>query len=172
MMAQVAELELGESVEDWYRQHYDGLARLAMLATGDPVAAEDAVQEVFAECLRRPPRLEGPPLPYLRAAVLNRSRSRARRTKRGEELHLRVVTADDAVTPSPEAKGLLGPDAERIAEAVRALPRRQRDVILLRFWLDLSEAEIAETLGVSPGTVKSSASRARAALAPVLEGLR
>ena len=162
------------SIEIWYHQHAADLVRLGALACGDASLAEDAVQEVFAALVRRPPELRDgdKPLPYLRTAVLNRCRSGIRRRASGDRAVLRLVGRRSTIVDDVEASAVSSTTHRQVLDAVRALPRRQRDVLLLRHWLHLSEAEIAETLGVSPGTVKSAASRARAALAPTLEALR
>lgn len=162
------------SVEAWYHAHAPDLVRLAALACGDRAVAEDAVQEVFAGLLRTPPRLDDPsrPLPYLRVSVLNRCRSRLRRRAKGEEVRLRLVADSPTMIDDLERDAVAAATRAEVLDAVRRLPDRQRDVVLLRYWLDLSEAEIADTLGVSPGTVKSAASRARRSLAPVLEAQR
>lgn len=162
------------AVADWYREHFVELVRLGTLACGDASIAEDAVQDVFAGMHRRPPKLRDPhrPLPYLRAAVLNRCRSGIRRRTTGERATLRLAAGEPSTVDDVE-RDAVGSDTRReVLAAVRSLPHRQRDVLLLRHWLGLSEAEIAATLGVSPGTVKSAASRARTTLAPVLEALR
>jgi RNA polymerase sigma factor (sigma-70 family) len=162
------------SLEDWYRQHHLDLVRLGTLACGEQAMAEDAVQEVFAAMHRKPPALrnQGNPLPYLRVAVLNRCRSGIRRRQSGERARLRLVAETETVVEAAERSAVSTTTRDEVLHAVRRLPARQRDVMLLRYWLQLSEAEIAETLGISPGTVKSSASRARKALAPVLEAHR
>lgn len=162
------------TLEGWYRAHYVELARLGALACGDLAVAEDAVQEVFAGMYRNPPTLRDPgnPVPYLRTAVLNRCRSTMRRRSTGERATMRAVADDEFATEHVERDAVGRSTHHAVLAAVRALPDRQRDVILLRHWLGLSEAEIADTLGISRGTVKSAASRARTALTPVLEELR
>ena len=161
-------------LEAWYREHAGDLVRLGALACGDAALAEDAVQEVFAGMYRKPPRLHDPgnPLPYLRTAVLNRCRSGVRRRDSGERARLRLVGRTPTTVDDVERRAVSSIAHRHVLDAVRALPRTQRDVMLLRHWLRLSETEIAETLGIAPGTVKSAASRARAALAPTLEALR
>jgi len=126
------------------------------------------VQDAFVNVWRRPPDLrEEDRLPaYLRSAVLNGARSAVRR--RGvERRHLRAVASP---TEAPEAR--LAADDHRVLAALRSLPTRQREVLALRYYLDLSEAEIADTLGISPGAVKTHASRGLATLAQQLEDLR
>lgn len=161
-------------MEDWYRAHFLDLVRLGTLACGDRALAEDAVQEVFAGMVRRPPALDDPgnPLPYLRTSVLNRCRSGIRRLATGDRAVRRLADAAAATVDDVERRAVAAATDETVLDAVRSLPTRQRDVMLLRHYVGLSEAEIATTLGVSAGTVKTSASRARSTLAPILEGLR
>jgi RNA polymerase sigma-70 factor (sigma-E family) len=140
-----------------YAQHRLPLTRLAVLLLGDVPSAEDAVQEVFVKLWSRPDLLQGVSAPssYLRTAVVNRARSVQRRRK--IERDRAVVHACD-VEPA-ETTALLPLEHREVMEAVQALPTRQREVLTLRYWADLSEAEIARTLGVTRGTVKSTASR-------------
>ena len=99
--------------------------------------------------------------------MLNGARSHLRH--RGvERRHLRAVAAP---TEAPETRPTTGDD-ERVLAALRSLPRRQREVLALRYYLDLSEAEIADTLGISAGSVKTHAHRGLATLAERLEDLR
>ncbi|WP_312856048.1 RNA polymerase sigma factor [Nocardioides stalactiti] len=106
-------------------------------------------------------------LAYLRQAVVNRSRSALRH--RG--VVNRYLARQQAPGTMPGAdQAVLGDSRRRLVlEALQQLPRRQREVLALRYYLDLSEAEIAETLGISRGAVKSHASRGSAALRPLLE---
>lgn len=166
--------ERQRTLESWYHEHFVELARLGALACGDRAVAEDAVQDVFAGMYRKPPTLRDPgnPLPYLRTAVLNRCRTTMRRRTTGERATLRVAASAETTTEPVEREAVSTSTRAEVLAAVRALPYRQRDVILLRHWLGLSESEIAVTLGVSAGTVKSAASRARATLATALEPLR
>lgn len=162
-----------ELLEAWYRVHFVDLVRLGTLACGDPTMAEDAVQEVFAGMIRKPPELRDvDPLPYLRVSVLNRCRSRLRSRGSRARATERLAGTTEVIVDDVERRGVATTTSRDVLAAVRSLPYRQRDILLLRHWLGLSEAEIADTLGISRGTVKSSASRARAALAPILEALR
>jgi RNA polymerase sigma factor (sigma-70 family) len=104
-------------------------------------------------------------LTYLRATVMNLARSRMRRRL----VARRRVEPVSAVSASPEEHAVLLSDQQDVLDAVRALPRRQRECIVLRYYLDLSEAEIASTLGISAGSVKSHSHRGLAALARRLE---
>jgi len=152
-----------------YREHYASLVRLASLLVDDVGRCEELVQDAFVKVWRRPPDLESPDrmAAYLRSAVLNGARSHLRHAT-VERRHLRSVATSDA---THDATGLAG-DGPRVLSALRALPERQREVLALRYYLDLSEAEIATTLGISAGSVKTHAHRGLAALAERLEDLR
>jgi RNA polymerase sigma-70 factor (sigma-E family) len=150
-----------------YHAHRLGMVRLAVLLVDDLATAEDVVQDAFAALHQRWERLQdvNAAIGYLRVCVVNAARSvlRRRRTAR-----LYVVPRDpDHV--SAEAEVMLAAEHEEVVAALRRLPRRQREVLVLRYWSELSEVEIAETLGVSRGTVKSTASRGLTALAGLLE---
>ena len=161
-------------VEAWYRMYRAELVRLAAFALGDRDRGEEVVQDVFARVYRRPPALRSPDdqLRYLRSAVLNRCRSGMTRSATGRRASQRLEQRRGAHVRSTEDSAVDSATRDAVLDAVRKLPRRQRDVVLLRYWLDLSEAEIAATLDVSAGTVKTSAHRAVHALAPILEDLR
>jgi RNA polymerase sigma factor (sigma-70 family) len=116
--------------------------------------------------------MPGEELRYLRSAVLNRCRSRMTRSASGRRATDRAQAQPEPYRRTTEERGVDAATRDEVLAAVRRLPRRQRDVVLLRYWLDLPEAEIAATLGVSAGTVKTSAHRAMASLTPVLEVLR
>ena len=158
-----------EALVALYTVHHRSLVRLAALLLHDSAAAEDVVQDAFVAMHGSWRRLRDPDsaLAYLRQAVVNRSRSRMR--------HLRVV-ARKAPQPMPdEASAEYGAmhELERAAvmAALRDLPRRQREVLVLRYYSDLSEAQIAAAMGISSGAVKSHASRGIAALRETLESL-
>lgn len=164
----------GDDLESWYRRYRLELVRLAAYASGDVDRGQEVVQEVFARLYRKPPVLRSPDdqRRYLRSAVLNRCRSGITRSAVGRRAADRLRDERPPAVRSTEDAGVSAATRAEVLAAVRALPRRQRDVVLLRYWLDLPEAEIAATLGVSAGTVKTSAHRAVAALAPLLEDLR
>jgi RNA polymerase sigma-70 factor (sigma-E family) len=153
---------------DLYRSHRLPLLRLAVLLVDDRTVAEDVVQDAFLGLQRRwhavdPAAAAG----YLRTSVVNGARSQLRRRVVARR-HLRVAEPDDA--PPADLAVLLTEEHREVVEAMRTLPRRQREVLVLRYWSGLSEAEIAEALGVARGTVKSSAARALAALETRLGG--
>lgn len=140
--------------------HYLDLVRLARLLLDDRETAEDIVQDVFAAMQSRWRKLpdESAALRYLRASVVNRSRSALRR-RIVQRRHDRQLAAHPPVVAAEEAV-LARFEHAAIRAAVAALPRRQREVIVLRYFQNLSVAETAAVLKVSPGAVKSSASRA------------
>ena len=158
------------SFDALYHAHRLRLVQLAVLLVDDQGTAEDVVQDAFAALHARWPRLRDPAkaLAYLTTSVVNASRStlRRRRTARA------YVAPHDPPQDSPEADVLLADEQRQVLAAVRRLPERQRQVLVLRYWSDLSEAEIAETLGVSRGAVKSTASRALDALEQILGDTR
>jgi RNA polymerase sigma-70 factor (sigma-E family) len=154
------------TVADLFRDHHGELVRLAVLLVGDLPTAEDVVQDVYASLHSRP-RPPQEPLPYVRAAVLNGCRSALRRrgiARRAALVHQASPPGDEALA-SAESEVILSEDRRQVLAALARLPRRRREVLVLRYYLALSEAEIAAVLGISPGTVKSTAARGLAALA-------
>jgi RNA polymerase sigma-70 factor (sigma-E family) len=153
----------GDLVEVLFRAHALTLIRTALLLVGDQSSAEDVVQEAFLGLFRSMPRLRDPEkaLPYLRASVLNGCRSVVRARGRAR---LRRAPYDPPVW-SAESAALCQEERRAVLAATARLPRRQREVLALRYYLDLTDQEIAEVLRVSRGTVSSTASRALAALA-------
>jgi RNA polymerase sigma factor (sigma-70 family) len=103
----------------------------------------------------------------VRRAVVNRSRSVLRRRRTAD----RYTWPDAPEAPGADSSVLASEEHQRLRRALSQLPRRQREVIVLRYWADLSEAQIAETLGISTGTVKSTASRGLRALEAALDRL-
>jgi RNA polymerase sigma-70 factor (sigma-E family) len=145
------------TLADLYRDHRMRMVRLASLLVDDPLTAEDVVQEAFTGLHRHWSGLrdEAAAVAYLRTAVVNGSRSVLRRRR----------TARDYVPPhqvnarSAESLAMLSAEHQAVVSALGKLPRRQREVLVLRYYGGLSEAEIAEATGISKGTVKSTASR-------------
>ncbi|MBV9013657.1 MAG: SigE family RNA polymerase sigma factor [Pseudonocardiales bacterium] len=156
------------TLEDLYRQHRTRLVRLAILLVDEAATAEDVVQEAFTGLHRHWSGLrdEAAALGYLRTAVVNGSRSvlRRRKTARG------YVPPHQANARSAESLAMLTTEHQAVVVALGRLPPRQREVLVLRYYGGMSEAEIAAATGVSRGTVKSSASRALDALQRMLEG--
>ena len=155
------------SVTGVFRAHHAELVRLAVLLLGDRPSAEDVVQDVFARLCGRDLLPEGDgALAYMRAAVLNRCRSALRRRALARRIGgARELPGWDATQQSAEHEAILAEDRRQVLAALARLPRRRREVLVLRYWLGLPEAEIAQVLGISPGTVKSTAARGLAALA-------
>ena len=150
-----------EGDEQWlavlFRRTYVGLVRMAYCLGGDRSEAEDLVQDAFCSLQRHSATLRDANAAehYLRVAVLNGSRSQLRRLVR-ERARRRP-----AAVPAPDpADGVVERDERaRVVAAVRRLPPRQREVLVCRYYLELSEAEIAALLGISAGSVKTHAHR-------------
>ncbi|GAA3136665.1 hypothetical protein GCM10010521_23560 [Streptomyces rameus] len=167
----VADAGSAPGIEDLYHHRRLSLVRLAVLLVDDLPTAEDVVQDAFTALFRRHGhRLAAldDPEAYLRTSVVNAARSvlRRRRTVRAH------TPAPEEHVPAPEEDVLLHEDHREVLTALHTLTRRQREVLVLRYWSHLTEAEIATTLGLSRGAVKSTASRALDALGRRLEGLR
>lgn len=150
--------------EAFVRARYDRLLRFAYLLTADPHLAADLVQEALERCglaWRRVERVEEPDS-YVRRAIVNAHVSLWRRRRR--ERLMPDVPDQSRATPPREPDG----EAAAIWAALGALPRGQRAVLVLRYYEDLSEIEIARVLGCAPGTVKSQAAKGLARLRTVL----
>jgi RNA polymerase sigma-70 factor (sigma-E family) len=157
-------------VTELYEGHAVGFIRLAIVMLGDRAAAEDVVQDAYCALYRRWPSLHDPDraAAYLRAAVLNGCRTQLRTQRRARARAQRQALArDDAA--SPEDGVLLAEEHHAVLAGLRGLPARQREALVLRFYLGLSEPEIAAAMGISAGTVKSTTSRALAALGRTLQ---
>ena len=147
--------------------------RTAYVVAGDAADAEEAAQEAFVKAYRALDRFrsDAPFRPWLLAIVANEARNRRRAAGRQAALALRAAERDrpsgDAA-PSPEEAVLGSDERERLLAAVNRMGESDRTVIAYRFFLDLSERETAEALGVPPGTVKSRLSRALARLRGML----
>jgi len=161
----IADPGVDAALEELYDEHYVRLVRLAVLLLGDVGRAEEVVQDSFVAIYKRMLRMGSADFAsntpaYLRQTVVNRSRSVLR--------HLKVVSQhpSEATPDGPGADHdlLSGVRRREVIDAMARLPRRQREVLALRYYLDLSEREIAETLEISTGAVKSHASRGAAAL--------
>ncbi|MBC6460356.1 SigE family RNA polymerase sigma factor [Actinomadura sp. HBU206391] len=152
-------------VAELYEGHALRLTRMALVMVGDRPTAEDVVHEAFLGLYRRWPHLRDPEraLAYVRSAVLNRCRNALRRR--------RVPFRAEHLPPiwSAEAEALVGEEQREVMNALHRLPARQREALVLRYFCDLSEAQTAETMRVSRGTVKSTTSRALTALGRILK---
>ncbi len=150
-----------------YTAHYRRLVRLAALLLDDLSTSEEVVQDAYVKMhsawrrIREPQAAEA----YLRVTVLNLARSRMRH---------RQVADRHAPKPMPDAASaehgaMESIERQAVLAALRSLPGRQRECLVLRYYGDLSEAQIAESLGISPGAVKSHSSRGMGALRKALE---
>ena len=159
--AEEAAIDADTAIEQLYAAHYLGLVRMAVLLLRDQGLAEDVVQDSFVAVHGRWDRVDPAKAPaYLRQTVVNRSRSALRH---------RTVVARHRPEPLPDAAPadvsvLQSERRTAVLDALAELPTRQREVLVLRHYLDLSEADIATTLGISRGAVKSHASRGAATL--------
>jgi RNA polymerase sigma-70 factor (sigma-E family) len=159
-----------------FRVHHLELVRLATVLTGDRGTAEDVVQDAFERMHAGRGRIadSGVTVAYLRTAVINgcrgvhRKRNVAQRHEGAAFGPAGPGPGGDGAGHSAEHAVLLAERYREVAAALAALPRRRREVLVLRYYLQLSEAEIAATLNISTGTVKSSAARGLAALGRAL----
>jgi RNA polymerase sigma-70 factor (sigma-E family) len=152
-----------------YRAHAVSMIRIALIMVGDRATAEDVVQDAFLGLYRRWSKLDDPAnaLTYVRSAMLNGCRDVLRQRARRERRDRAAASAWEPL-PSAEAAALLSEDHRRILAAVRLLPDRQREALVHRFYLGMSEEETARAMGISRGTVKSTTSRAVTALGRML----
>jgi RNA polymerase sigma-70 factor (sigma-E family) len=157
----VAEVDEGLTVEpptvaDLFREQYRPMVRLAYLLVGSNALAEELVQDSFARVHRRWDRVVNPRA-YLRVTVVNACRS-----------HRRRAVLERTRRPGPAPEATVG-QPDELWDALADLPARQRAALVLRFYEDLSEADIAAALGCRPGTVKSLLHRGLGELRRVVE---
>lgn len=147
-------------VHGLFLEHGRQLVRLAVLLVGDRGLAEEVVQEAFVAVYRNwdGVRDKASLAPYVRAAVVNQCRSAQRGLVRARRLRDRLGAFRD--TMAPVDSGAATDEALRIAQLVRRLPQRQREVVVCRYYLDLTEAQTAAMLELEIGTVKRHAHRA------------
>jgi len=159
--------EASEVVTELYAAYYSQLVRLALLLVHDLQTAEEVVQDAFEAMHKAWRRLRDSEkaLSYLKQTVVNRSRSVLRHRK-VVDMHSPKPAPDE---PSAEHAVLTLLERSAVVSALRALPERQREAMVLRYYADLSEAEIARAMGISRGAVKSHTARAMAALKSTLE---
>ena len=159
-----------EAISALFVTHHARLVGLARLLVDDLPTAEDVVQDAFTALYRRWPGLRDPgaALGYLQASVANGARSSLRRRRTVRE----VVLDRPPDMPSAETAVVASDDHRRVVAALAELPARQRQVLVLRYYLEQSEVEIATTLSISRGSVKQHASRGLAALGGRLEAVR
>lgn len=161
---------LPEALAEVLERQWMPLVRLAALLVDDADAAPDIVQDCYEAVWRLQPNVHDQDhfTAYLRKAVLNRSRSRLRRVRTVRRFLAQARPGDDA--PGADRVLLVAERHRELLRRVNLLPSRQREVVVLRYYCELSEAETAEAIGVSLGTVKSSTHRALATLRRTLEG--
>ena len=155
-----------QAVTALYQDHALGLTRIALLMLGDRADADAVVQDAFLGLYRRWDKIgdSDKALAYARSSVLNGCRDVLR--KRSRKLPVALV---DVNMESAEARALLGEEHREVLTALRHLPDRQREAVVLRHCLGLPEAEVAAAMNVSRGTVKSTCHRGLATLAKLLK---
>ncbi|MFF4285868.1 SigE family RNA polymerase sigma factor [Streptomyces sp. NPDC001739] len=156
-----------DHLTETYRAHYRSLLGLAALLLDDTASCEDVVQEAFIRVHSARGRVRDPEktLAYLRQTVVNLSRSALRRRILG--LKLLSKPMPDMASAEEGAYDLL--ERDQLIKAMRGLQRRQREVLVLRYFADMTEAQVAQTLGISLGSVKAYGSRGIAALRVAME---
>jgi RNA polymerase sigma-70 factor (sigma-E family) len=166
----LAAADPADEVTELYQAHALGLLRLAVMMLGDRQAAEDVIQDAFLGLFRRWEALNDPEraLAYVRSSVFNGCRTVLRKRARNRQFVL--VDPDAESVESAEARVVLGEEHREVLTALRRLPDRQREVVALRYCLDMSVEDVARTMGVTEGTVKSATSRGIAAISRMLKG--
>ncbi|GAB2572304.1 SigE family RNA polymerase sigma factor [Streptomyces capparidis] len=156
-----------DHLTETYRAHYRSLLGLAALLLDDTASCEDVVQEAFIRVHSARSRVRDPEktLAYLRQTVVNLSRSALRRRILG----LRLLSKPMPDMASAEEGAYEQLERDQLIKALRGLQRRQREVLVLRYFADMTEAQTAETLGISVGSVKAYGSRGIAALRVAME---
>ncbi|WP_371258650.1 SigE family RNA polymerase sigma factor [Streptomyces sp. CC53] len=151
-----------DHLTETYRAHYRSLLGLAALLLDDTASCEDVVQEAFIRVHSARRRVRDPEktLAYLRQTVVNLSRSTLRRRILG----LKLLSKPMPDMASAEEGAYVQLERDDLIKAMRKLQRRQREVLVLRYFADMTEAQVAETLGISLGSVKAYGSRGIAAL--------
>lgn len=168
-----------EALSPLMARHYRRLYRICLSYLRDPEEALDAVQETFVKAFQNAGRWDGSSDagPWLTRIAVNMSIDRYRRTRRRRDTFSPLVDTDHddkqaAEEPSPERRAASRETGARIEAALGALPERQRAVFVLRHYEEMSLDEIAASLGLSLGTVKSTLHRAVHRLRERLSGLR
>ncbi len=164
----------GQNMQDMlvhlFNQHYSSLVRLASFLLDDTAVCEEVVQDAFVKMhtIKNLPEA-GKEAAYLRSVVLNNARSRMRRRMVHRRAMAKEVKEPPAYTPSLETEVVNSAERRRIVQLLRKLPRRQAEVLTLRFYMDLSEEEISQTLNITKGSVKTHTSRGLDKMASLLE---
>jgi RNA polymerase sigma-70 factor (sigma-E family) len=156
-----------QAIAAMYSTEYRSLVRISVVLVGDVGTAEEVVQECFIAMYAAWRRLRNvdKAVNYLRRSVVNRSRSVLRRRMVADK----HVPKHEPDMPSAEQGAITQLERTAVIAALRSLPVRQREAIMLRYYLDLSEGEVASAMRISCGAVKSHTARAKAALRAVLE---
>lgn len=156
----------GQALTDLYREHYRSLVRMAVLLVRDVATAEEVVQDSFVAMSAAWPRLrdDAKALAYLRQSVLNRSRSVLRRRQVAD----RHPPKPEPDAPSAEHSAIASLERSAVLAALQRLSPRQREVLLLKFYLDLPEGQVAAAMGISRGAVKAHTARAMGAMRSAL----
>ncbi|MFI0978344.1 SigE family RNA polymerase sigma factor [Streptomyces sp. NPDC021093] len=156
-----------DHLTETYRAHYRSLLGLAALLLDDIASCEDVVQEAFIRVHSARGRVREPEktLAYLRQTVVNLSRSALRRRILG----LKLLSKPMPDMASAEEGAYVSLERDALIKAMRGLQRRQREVLSLRYFADMTEAQVAEVLGISLGSVKAYGSRGIAALRVAME---
>jgi RNA polymerase sigma-70 factor (sigma-E family) len=159
-----------DAVTALFDSQYTRMLRVAAVLVGDVATAEDVVQEAFLHLHQAwdGVRDKADAAGYLHRSVVNGARSRLRRQSLAHRLHLARHQSPDRAADSAEAVALAGVTSGPLVAALRALPRREREVVVLRHYLDLSERQTAQALGLRLGSVKAYGSRGLAALRAAL----
>lgn len=154
-------------VVDLYRSHYQSIVRMVAVLIDDRGSAEEVAQEALVRVHGAWHRLRNPgdALAYLRSTAMNLARSQLRRRQVG----LRRRPLSPVRDATPEEVVVLSEEHARALAALRALPNRQRECLTLRYYLDLTDAEVAGTLGISLGSVKTHIRRGLATVTRRLE---
>jgi RNA polymerase sigma-70 factor (sigma-E family) len=162
-----AAADLDQAIIAMYITEYRSLVRMSVVLVGDVPTAEEVVQESFIAMYGAWRRLRDidKAVGYLRRSVVNRSRSVLRRRIVAD----RLAPRPEADMPSAEQGAITRLERRAVIAALRSLPARQREAVMLRYYLDLSEEEVASAMKISRGAVKSHTARAKAALRSVLE---
>ena len=167
-------MDADDALAELFERLYPSLVGAARLLLDDRHQAEEVVQEAFVRVrvgwwrVHDPERAAG----YLRSTVVNLARTGLRRRALARIRDPQHARANRLTAVAAEETAVLRDEHRRVASALDHLPRRQRECVVLRYYLDLSEAEIARTLDISAGTVKTHMHRALAALGVRLEELR
>lgn len=162
-----------DSLAALYQEHALATVRLVGILLGDRDQAQEVVQEAFVRLHEALPRLRDDAAAgaYLRSIALNLARSRLRRTATARR-HLAELVPTAPLGPAPDEAAVAGDDRRAVLGALRRLPERQRECLVLRHYAGLTDAGIAEALSISPSSVKTHLQRGLVALAADLEDRR